>query len=125
MRSQVAMGTGGNRLELGKVLALPGWRDLAWVLLEHCARGHLRGHCPRLCHRVSAREGHSGNGATHSPSPRAPHPPNTECAPVLSSGGFAAPGLSQQHGQGSPLFRFCSLISEVPHPMHCCSPCLG
>lgn len=35
VRSQVAMGTGGNRLELGRVLALPGWSYLAWLLLEH------------------------------------------------------------------------------------------
>lgn len=58
MRSQVAMATGGNGLELGRVLAFPGWSCLAWALAgtgtcaRHCPEGP---HTPRVGPRTALR----------------------------------------------------------------------
>lgn len=68
VRSRVAMGTGGNGLELGRVQALPGWSCLAWALLAQLPIP--QGTWPQACcHRVSATEGHSRSGDITAPVP--------------------------------------------------------
>lgn len=118
-RSQVAMATGGNRLKLGRVLALPGWSCLAGRKLK----GHDLSTCWVLIRGRSSPscEGEAG-----------PHTaPSTLCPPVPPAGRRAAalpaehaaaalivsrsvtPGLSPP---AQVLLLLCSLCVSVDEP---------
>lgn len=117
-RSQVAMATGGNRLKLGRVLALPGWSCLA----GHTLKGRDLSTCWVLIRGRSSPscEGEAG-----------PHTaPSTLCLPVPPTGRWAAalpakhaaaalivsrsvtPGLSPP----AQLLLLCSLCVSVDEP---------
>lgn len=117
-RSQVAMATGGNRLKLGRVLALPGWSCLA----GHTLKGRDLSTCWVLIRGRSSPscEGEAG-----------PHTaPSTLCPPVPPTGRWAA-ALPAEHaaaalivsrsvtsGLSPPaqLLLVCSLCVSVDEP---------
>lgn len=89
VRSQVAMATGGNRLELGRVLAFPGWSCLAWVLTGTQAIAALRdtAQAPARC-RIGAGEVMSSPSREREAGPHAAL--CTPCLPAPPAGRQAA-----------------------------------
>lgn len=125
VRSWVVMATGGNRLELGRVLAFPGWSRLAWMLAGTgmCARGcpEDMAQAPAGCW-IGAREGQSSPGWEREAGPHTAL--GTPCPPALPAGRQVA-GLPAEYARCYPNCKRVFSSRTFPTGTATCPPQTG